>query len=188
MAYDLDDFCADASRALDADPGTRGRLALRGFLEKLLANRDFIARHLGPDEPSGVKRLYEDPKGRFLVLGHINRKPSNNSAHDHGPSWAVYGMAMNFTDMTEYRRVDGGGDDAPAVLEKTKEYRLNEGQAVLFDTGVIHSLRRALETRLVRVTGGDLDAMVRRRYNLETGRVTRMEPTAEASRRAMDAA
>jgi hypothetical protein len=30
--------------------------------------------------------------------------------------------------------------------------------------------------------------MVRRRYNLETGRVTRMEPTAEASRRAMDAA
>jgi len=185
MPYQLADFCADADKALAADPGTAGRQALCGFLEKLLANREFVARELGPDEPSGVKRLYEDPKGRFLVLGHINRKPSNNSAHDHGPSWAVYGMATNFTDMTEYRRVDGGSDDVPAVLEKTREYRLAEGKAVLFDTGVIHALRRALETRLIRVTGGDLDTMVRRRYNLETGRVALMEPTAEVSRLAM---
>lgn len=188
MPYQLADFCADADKALDADPGTAGRLALRGFLEQLLANRAFVERELGPDEPSGVKRLYEDPKGRFLVLGHINRKPSNNSAHDHGPSWAVYGMAMNYTDMTEYRRADSGGDDVPAMLEKTREYRLNEGQAVLFDTGVIHALRRALETRLIRVTGGDLDTMVRRRYDLATGRVTTMEPTAEVSRRAMESA
>ena len=64
------------------------------------ANFAFVAEHLGPDEPSGATELYKDPDLGFVVLAHVNRKPSKNTPHDHGPSWAVYGMAYNFTDMT----------------------------------------------------------------------------------------
>lgn len=190
MPYDLSDFRADARAALSEDSGTAGRRKLCGYLENLLANQDFVAAHLGPDAPSGVERLYEDPDHGFVVLAHVNRKPSKNSPHDHGTSWAVYGMAVNYTDMTEYRRADGGANmDAKEVaVEKTKAYRLEQGKATLFDTGVIHALDRELETRLVRVTGADLDTITRYRYNLETGAVTQMPPTAEVSRRNMDAA
>lgn len=177
MAYGLNDFCADARAALFEDSGTAGRLKLCGYLEKLLANKDFVAEHLGPDKPSGATRLYQDPELGFCVLAHVNRKTSKNTPHDHGPSWAVYGMAMNFTDMTEWRQADGA-----AGLETTKSYRLEQGKAVLFDTGVIHSLDRPLETRLVRVTGADLDTVLRHRYNAETGAVTEMPPTAEVVR------
>lgn len=188
MAYGLDDFCADARATLAADPGTAGRRKLVGYLEKLLANEDFVAEHLGPGKPSGAEKLYQDPDLGFVVLAHTNRKPSRNTPHDHGPSWAVYGMAMNFTDMTEYRRLDDGGDPGKARIEQTRTYRLEQGKATLFDTGVIHSLDRPLETRLVRVTGADLDTVRRHRYDPKTGGVTVMEPTVEAVRRSMRAA
>ena len=184
MAYELTDLCADARAALMEDPGTAGRLKLCGYLEKLLANDAFVAEHLGPDKPSGATRIYQDPDLGFCVLAHVNRTPSKNTPHDHGPSWAVYGMAMNFTDMTEWRHVDNGGGPR---LEQTKAYRLEQGKAVLFDTGVIHSLDRPLETRLVRITGAELDTVLRHRYNAETGAVTEMPPTAEVVRETLAA-
>lgn len=188
MAYELTDFCRDARAALMDDPGTPGRRKLIPLLEKLLANEAFVATQLGPDEPSGVTKLYLDPDLGFEVLAHVNREPSKNSLHDHGPSWAVYGMAYNFTDMTEYRRVENGPVGETETVEKTKAYRLEQGKATLFDTGVIHALDRSLETRLVRVTGADLDTVLRHRFDLETGKVTPMPPTAEVSRQNMDAA
>lgn len=186
MTYGLEDFCADARNALTEDSGTAGRQAVAKCLEKLLTNTDFVSSTFD-DEAPPVKELYRDPDFGFRVLAHTNRKPSKNSAHDHGPSWAVYGMAMNFTDMTEYRRAgDDGGDTA--TVEKTKEYRLEEGTAVLFDTGVIHQLSRPMETRLIRVTGADLDTVLRHRFDVETGKVTAMPPTKETAEQAMNAA
>lgn len=189
MTYGLKDFCADARNALTEDPGTAGRQGVAKCLEKLLANRDFVASTFDGDAPP-VKELYRDPDFGFRVLAHTNRKPSKNSAHDHGPSWAVYGMAMNFTDMTEYKRADDGVGDSSgdtATVEKTKEYRLEEGKAVLFDTGVIHRLSRPLETRLIRVTGADLETVLRHRFDVETGEVTAMPPTKAANERGIQA-
>lgn len=190
MTYGLQDFCADARNALTGDPGTAGRQKIAKCLEKLLANKDFVASTFDDDAPP-VKELYRDPDFGFRVLAHTNREPSKNSAHDHGPSWAVYGMAMNFTDMTEFKRADDGVGDSggdTATVEKTKEYRLEQGRAVLFDTGVIHQLSRPLETRLIRVTGADLDTVLRHRFDVETGKVTAMPPTKETAEQAMKAA
>lgn len=187
MAYELEDFCADARAALKQDPGVDGKEKIRDCLEKLLANKEFVDSTFDDEAPT-VKELYRDPDFGFCVLAHTNRKPSKNSAHDHGPSWAVYGMAMNFTNMTEFRRTDDGSDPENATVEQTKAYRLEQGKATLFDTGVIHQLERPLETRLIRVTGADLDTVLRHRFNVETGKVTAMPPTKETSEQAMTAA
>jgi len=156
MAYNLDQFCADAHTAIAAEPGTPGREKVRGLLKKLLAHAAFIAEHLGPDLEFGVQTLYQDPEFGFRVLAHANRPNRDNTPHDHGSTWAVYGQAMNHTEMTVWRRTDDGSGDGPedghAELEQVDSYRLETGQAALYDSGVIHSLLRPLETRLVRVT------------------------------------
>lgn len=176
MGYTLEQFCVDAGAALDRDSGLSGREAVARHLEALLVEPDFVAEHLGPDQPSGAETLYVDPDHDFRVMAHTNRGPSNNTPHCHGPSWVVYGMAMNHVEMTEWERIDDGARDGHAELKPTGKYVLNCGQAKVYNEGVIHSLDRPLETRLVRVTGCDLDRTLRYRYDPANNRVKVLEP------------
>ncbi len=176
MTYTLEQFCADARSALAADAGPAGRDKLARHLETLLGEAGFVAERLGPDQPSGSETAYVDPEFGFRVRLHTNRAPSDNSPHCHGPSWVVYGMAMNHVEMTEWRRLDDGSKEGHAELEIEREYVLAEGRAQVYNEGVIHSLRRPLETRLVRVTGCDLDQTLRYRYDPAHNAVKVLEP------------
>jgi hypothetical protein len=178
MAYDLENFCKDCHDSLAADPGTPGRRKVRDHVEKLLANPEFIAEHLGPDVPQGVNQLYQDPEFGFVVLAHSNRPNRNNTPHDHGSTWAVYGQAMNFSDMTEWRRTDDGAVDGHAELETVASYRLEAGEARFYDAGAIHSLSRPEETRLLRVTGVPIETLVRHRFDAEKQTVKDIAPNA----------
>ena len=176
MAYDLDQFCKDCHDSLAAEPGTPGRRKIREHVEKLLANSAFVAEHLGPDVPPGVRRLYQDPEFGFVVLAHSYRPSKDHTPHDHGNTWAVYGQAMNHSDMTEWRRTDDGAVDGRAELETIRSYRLETGQAVLYDEGAIHSLYRPEETRLLRVTGAAIEKLVRHSYDADNKTVKEIAP------------
>jgi hypothetical protein len=91
MAYTLDQFAADCRAALLKDAGPAGRERVRQFSEKACADRDFIARHLGPDVDAERTILYEDPDLHFCILGHVYKGAKISAPHDHGPSWAIYG-------------------------------------------------------------------------------------------------
>ena len=176
MSYTLERFCDDARSALAEDGGPAGREKLARHLESLLADPDFVATHLGPDKPSGQETAHVDPEFGFHVMLHTNRASSNNTPHCHGPSWVVYGMAMNHVEMTEWKRIDDGSRDGYAELEIGRRYVLGEGKARVYNEGVIHSLNRPLETRLVRVTGRDLDKTLRYRYDPANNAVKVLEP------------
>ena len=68
MAYDLDQFIADTRATLKRDPGPAGREKVRANLERLLANKDFVAQTCGEDVPAGLKVLYEDKDLGFQIL------------------------------------------------------------------------------------------------------------------------
>jgi hypothetical protein len=176
MAYDLDQFISDCRTTLARDPGPKGREDVRVRLERLLANADFVREHCGDDVPQGLKTLYEDPKLGFQILAHINNKARAGEPHDHGKSWAIYGQAAKYTDMTEWDRVDDRRDPNHAKLKETKKYRLNAGQAGIFQDGAIHAINYPDRSRFVRVTGTNLDKIVRARFNLATGEVHQMTP------------
>jgi hypothetical protein len=108
------------------------------------------------------------------VLAHINEKARGSPPHDHGASWAIYGQAVSHTDMTEYRRVDGGADPAMVRLEVTRKYRLNPGEAGIFADGAIHSIDYPDGSQFVRVTGTNLDRIARSTFDLRTGAVKQM--------------
>ena len=174
MAYELNEFIADCRAILQRDPGPKGREDVRQHLERLLANKDFVAATCGDDVPTGLKLLYEDKDLGFQVLAHVNDKARESPPHDHGASWAIYGQAAKYTEMIEWERV--GGDDKHAELKETKRYRLNPGEAGIYQNGAIHSIDYPDRARFIRVTGTNLDKIERVRFDLKTGEVHQMTP------------
>jgi predicted metal-dependent enzyme (double-stranded beta helix superfamily) len=174
MPYDLDQFIADCRSILGRDGGPQGREQVRVNLERLLANKDFIEEYCGDNAPRGLKVLYEDPKLGFQVLAHINDKARVSPPHDHGASWAIYGQASKYTDMTEWAREDDGKDPKHAKLKPIKKYRLTPGKAGIYQDGAIHSIDYPDYARFVRVTGTNLDKIDRIRIDLKTGEVEQM--------------
>ena len=174
--YGLDQFIADCRATLSKDPGPAGREQVRLDLEKLLANPDFIRDYCGDDQPRGLKVLYEDPKLGFQVLAHINDKARVSPPHDHGASWAIYGQATKYTDMSEWEREDDGSDPKHAKLKLKTKYRLTPGHAGIYQDGDIHSIDYPDYARFVRVTGTNLDKITRIKIDPATGAVDQMTP------------
>jgi len=174
MAYDLEQFIADCRAALARDPGPQGREEVRVRLERLLANPDFVRDYCGDDAPKGVKILYEDPQLGFQVLAHINEQPRVSPPHDHGESWAIYGQATKYTDMIEWDREVDRADPKKSELRPAKKYRLNPGEAGIYQDGKIHSIDYPAMARFIRVTGVDLDRIPRLRFDRETGEAVPM--------------
>ena len=175
MTYTLEEFCSDCHEAISADNGPGGRETIRQHLERLLANEAFVERYLGNDIPVGVHTLYRDETHEFVVLAHVNRNPHRSPPHDHGTSWAVYGQAKAHTDMSEYRRLDGGNGDGEAVLEQTRSYRLTPGNAGLYDVGCIHAIDYPENACFVRVTGRELEFEPRLKFDTEANRAAYIE-------------
>ncbi len=175
LAYALDQFIFDCRSILAGDPGPKGREQVRSRLERLLQNPDFVRAHC-EEAPRGLHVLYEDPELGFQVLAHINDKARVSPPHDHGDSWAIYGQATHYTDMTEWEREDDGRDPQHAKLKPVKKYRLMPGQAGIYQDGKIHSIDYPDYARFVRVTGTNLDRIQRVRFDLNTGEVKQMTP------------
>jgi hypothetical protein len=175
MTYTLDSFIKDVQAALKADTGPAGREQVRILLEKLLTNEAFVDEAVGPSAPIGARKLYQDRDLGFVVLAHCNPRAHRSPPHDHGASWAVYGQALKYTDMSEYRRVDGGNGAGSARLEKVRSYRLEPGHAGVYDVGAIHAIDYPEGSRFVRVTGRDLDHVRRLKFDVSAGKAITIE-------------
>ena len=176
MSYDLDQFVSDCRAILGRDAGPGGREEIRVRLERLLADQNFTRQYCGDDAPQGLKLLYEDKDFGFQILAHINDKARVSPPHDHGTSWAIYGQATQYTEMTEWERVDDGREGTRATLRPTKKYRLTPGHAGIYQDGTIHSIDYPDKSRFVRVTGTNLDKITRSMFYLKTGKVAQMTP------------
>jgi hypothetical protein len=160
MAYTLDEFCADSRAILKSEPlpGALARIAER--LGRLLSNPAFVAATFSDDMPPGRRVLHHDPETDFYVLAHVQAGKKVGKPHSHGSSWAIYGNAREYTEMTEWRRVNPASEQH-AVLEATSKYRLEPGDTKAYGPGVIHSTAHPRTAWVIRVTGTDLDVLPR---------------------------
>ncbi|HJQ60144.1 MAG TPA: hypothetical protein VJ890_24780 [Vineibacter sp.] len=161
MAYTLEQLSADIKQALKADSGPRGKQAVCALVSKVLRDEAFIARHLTADQCKPRKVLYEDPELGFCVCGHVYETPAGGAPHDHGPTWAIYGLAAGDTEMTDWRIVKKGDGEQPTLVERGRSYVLKPGDAHFYDVGAVHSPNRTGLTRLVRIEGANLDRVQR---------------------------
>ena len=105
--------------------------------------------------------LYEDTELGFCICGHVYVTAATGEPHDHGSSWAIYGLAEGDTEMVDWRIVKKGEGASPTLVEPEKSYVLRPGDAHFYDVGVIHSPNRDTLTKLVRIEGANLDHIKR---------------------------
>jgi hypothetical protein len=161
MSYTLEQLSDDIRTALKADSGPAGKQAVCNFVSKVLLDKDFIAQHLTADNCRPRKVLYEDPELGFCVCGHVYEDASTGKPHDHGSSWAIYGVAVGDTEMVDWRIVKRAEGDAPILVEPAKTYLMRPGDSHLYDVGAVHSPNRRGLTKLVRIEGKNLDHVKR---------------------------
>jgi hypothetical protein len=162
-AYDLPQFTDDL-RSIIKNEGQHGLGRVAENLKRLLANPDFVAATWDDATPPGKRVLHHDPETDVYVLAHVH--PAARAAgapHTHGTSWAVYGNAKGFTDMTIWRRVNPESDEH-AELTVAETYRLEEGDARSYSSGAIHSTGQPEKAWVLRITGTDLDVLPRFRF------------------------
>jgi hypothetical protein len=161
MSYTLEQLSADIRQALKADSGVGGKQAVCKLVSKVLLDQEFIARHLTAEECRPRKVLYEDPDLGFCVCGHVYADASTGKPHDHGSSWAIYGVAVGDTEMVDWRIVKRAEGEAPILVEPAKTYLMKPGDSHLYDVGAVHSPNRRGLTKLVRIEGKNLDHVQR---------------------------
>jgi predicted metal-dependent enzyme (double-stranded beta helix superfamily) len=174
MSYSLNDFCDDARAILLESDDHHGRERIRQKLELLLCDAAFCTANVGPDNDVGVRQIFEDPDLHFCVLAYNMAEARTSPPHDHGSSWAVYGQAVGYTDMTIWSAADSS-DSNDGHVEAIRTFRLEPGQAGLFDVREIHSIQYPDHSKFVRVTGVDMSQETRRVFDLETGTVRAVE-------------
>ena len=167
MSYTFEQFCSDCRDFLTSQPGPNGREKVRCKLENLLKEPDFLKAECGSNAKPGIRTIYRDKETGFNVLIHVYDSGKKGPPHDHGKSWAVYGQAEKWTDMTLWNRTDNGLKEEFSEFKKVRSFRLDEGLAGTFEIGEIHSIQFPDGARFVRVTGTDLDKIPTKRYNQE---------------------
>ena len=121
--------------------------------------------------PPGKRVIFHDSETDVHVLAHVHPATQRRgSPHTHGTSWAVYGNAKGSTGMTIWRR-ENAETDAHAELRMIDEYSLDPGCARAYPSGAIHATQQNEKAWVIRVTGTDLDALQRFRFNPATDKL-----------------
>jgi len=129
---------------------------------------EFVGKHLPARKAGEADRevLFEDGESGFCICGHVYAKAAHGKAHDHGPSWAIYGQADGITEMTDWKIIDTTKDDrneAVNLVEPVRTYTMKRGDVKLYDIGDVHSPSRENPVKLIRIEGTNLDHIERSR-------------------------
>jgi len=147
------------------------KAAMERFLTSTSPDEPWMAQLIREAKPSA--ELYRDPDFGFIQMGHVHAEGHENSPHDHGPCWVVYGSYIGLTEITLYQRTDDGMVQGQATLEKKALHRLARGVVYPYLPGDIHSTRAVEAPAVVfRFLSCDLTKITRHRYNLEKGTIS----------------
>jgi hypothetical protein len=174
MAYSLQDFCRDASEILKAGSTRQHVEKVKAHMERLLVDPGFVKEYFNDRQELGLKRIHIDPKLGFEVMTYRYNEARKSNPHDHGDSWAIYGQVAEYTEMTEWDRLDDGSDPEHAKLRPNPSYRLTPGKAGVYYGRQLHSTATPVGTRYLRVTGTDLEDIERLRIDATTGKIQRI--------------
>lgn len=161
MSYTLEQLSQDIRQALKTDPGAGGKKRVCEFVSRALLDSEFVARHVTAEACKPRKVLYEDSELGFCICGHVYGDARIGSPHDHGPTWAIYGVAAGKTEMTEWKVVKRGEAGSPTLVEPVRTYEMTPGDCQVYEAGAVHSPRMSPGTRLIRIEGGNLDKIQR---------------------------
>lgn len=164
MTITVEEFGKDCHDILKADPGRDGVEKVRQRLGEVLQDQEFIEKYLGPHEDSNRKVIYEDPELKFCVLAHVQKGEGKAPPHDHGDSWAIYGVGKGMITMNVWKKVAEPDGDEPGKAERVRAFDQHPGEVSAWHVGQLHSPDRPGEARLIRMEGHNLEGLPRDKY------------------------
>ena len=159
MGYTLLELAGDIRATLNHSEASECSGDLCALVSRALTDYDFISTHL-MDRIAGAgprEILFEDDKLGFCICGHVYDDKTIGQPHDHGSSWALYGQAEGTTEMTDWKIVKKGNGDEPSLVEPVCTYTMKSGDARFYGIGHVHSPKRTVPTKLIRIEGINLD-------------------------------
>ncbi len=157
------DLAARCQQLLTAEPGPAGRNKIAALLSELLTDPSNV-NALIPANTGERDLLYRDPELGFCIFAHRYHGAKESLPHDHGPSWAIYAQARGETEMTDYEWATPDSEEIPGKVKPTRTYRLQPGDAHVYNEGDLHAPVRTGPTSLIRIEGTDMSKIKRRRY------------------------
>ena len=145
---------------------------VRPLLKTLISDQEILNTSKGWEKKKGREYiLHHDPKFDFFV-GVLVREPKHiATAHDHGPTWTVYGV-LDGDEVTQiYERVDDGSQKGHAELKLKVKAEAPAGTVDIVPPHIPHA-ENGNSPRSVAITvrttkPGSYDQIM---FNLETGK------------------
>jgi hypothetical protein len=113
---------------------------------------------------------FTDPRRHFIVHCSVHHPGHRTEAHDHGETWAVYGVVRG---VSRYRRFSRQPDPAPntASLDCVRDEELTPGQFDAVWPGEVHLIGNETDEMALNVVirPRPIEDVWRRRYDLSTG-------------------
>jgi hypothetical protein len=161
MAYTLEALANDIRSTLKSGAISEAGPKVVTLVEKALKDKEFLKINFSQPNMKVREVIFEDPETGFCVCAHTYEGAATSPAHDHGPSWAIYGQAEGVTEMTDWKIIKKGSGEDPSLVEAVRTYKLEPGMAKFYDVGAVHSPKRDAATKLIRVEGKNLDTVKR---------------------------
>lgn len=183
VTYTLDDFIHDMTRLVESEPDQAVLFdRASSHLARLLANPDAVAQDYRlpmpdrtPEKQSTTYLLHQAPSG-LSITSVVWAPGSHIGPHDHG-TWGMIGVVENTMTETRFRRLDDRSQDDYALLEQDRVTQNKPGEITLLvpDVDEIHQMDNLTNrpTPEIHVYGIDLLGWSRRRFDPETGKITR---------------
>lgn len=151
-----------ADAATDVDIARR----TRACMERWLGNTSTDARWLKDllEDKCPGKALYTDSEHGFIQMGHYHHGHRENTPHDHGPYWVVYGVYQGETEIPVYAY-----DEDEDAIRVTDRQILKAGNAVAYLPGQIHSTHVPTDgpAIVLRFLSHDLGDVKRKRFSYD---------------------
>jgi predicted metal-dependent enzyme (double-stranded beta helix superfamily) len=164
MSITVEQFGQECHDILKADPGRDGVEKVRLHLAETLKDQEFVEKYLGAHEDSNRKVIYEDPELKFCVLAHVQKGEAKAPPHDHGETWAIYGVGKGMITMNVWKKVAEPAGGNPGKAERIRAFDQNPGEVSAWHVGQLHSPSRTAEARLIRMEGFNLEGTPRDKY------------------------
>lgn len=145
---------------------------VRPLLKKLISDDAFREASKSWERKKGREYiLHHDPEYDFFVGGLVREPKHTATAHDHGPTWTIYGVLDGDEVTHVYERIDDGSKEGYAELELKVRSVAPAGTVDVVPPHIPHA-ENGNSPRSVAITvrttkPGSYDQVM---FNLETGK------------------
>jgi len=157
MSDIINKIASECRDILTKDQSSGSPQKILKVVEKVICLPELIGECFPQTVTEERRVLFEDQQFGFCICRHVYLDGKNGGAHDHGPTWAIYGQVSGQTEMSDWEFCGEAKNGEPRRVQVVRTYKLLPGKAHLYNIGDIHSPRIKSGSQVLRIEGQNTD-------------------------------